>query len=122
MVDWSIFNVIVIKIGCLNGGGQIKPKPGQSSKDLIELLEAAYQENVSTFIHNLLFIASHAQCGTYFDNILLFVLVKMSYWYCLFVKVVSCCKGLWNMWFLYLLINSKAKGDDPFMCLWKPSW
>lgn len=40
---------LLLKTGCLNGGGQIKPKPGQSPKDLIELLEAAYQENVSTF-------------------------------------------------------------------------
>lgn len=50
MVDCSIYNAIIIKTGCLNGGGQIKPKPGQSPKDLIELLEAAYQENVSTFM------------------------------------------------------------------------
>lgn len=35
--------------GCLNGGGQIKPKPGQSAKELIQLLEAAYMENVSVF-------------------------------------------------------------------------
>lgn len=35
------------KLGCLNGGGQIKPKPGQSGKDLLKLLETVYMENVS---------------------------------------------------------------------------
>lgn len=35
-------------IGCLNGGGQIKPKAGQSAKDLIQSLEAIYMENVSS--------------------------------------------------------------------------
>ncbi|MCD7464843.1 hypothetical protein HAX54_053495 [Datura stramonium] len=32
--------------GCLNGGGQIKPQPGQSAKELIQLLDMAYVENV----------------------------------------------------------------------------
>ncbi|XP_060188695.1 protein NAR1-like isoform X2 [Lycium barbarum] len=35
-----------LKMGCLNGGGQIKPQPGQSGKELIQLLEMAYVENV----------------------------------------------------------------------------
>jgi len=59
---------LLLKTGCLNGGGQIKPKPGQSPKDLIELLEAAYQENVSTFMLDLSFIASDTQSETYFDS------------------------------------------------------
>lgn len=33
--------------GCLNGGGQIKPKPGQSPKELSQLLEIVYMEDVS---------------------------------------------------------------------------
>ncbi|XP_027330636.1 protein NAR1 isoform X2 [Abrus precatorius] len=33
--------------GCLNGGGQIKPNPGQSPKELSQLLESIYMENVS---------------------------------------------------------------------------
>lgn len=37
---------ILLLIGCLNGGGQIKPKPGQSGKDLIQSLEAKYTEKV----------------------------------------------------------------------------
>jgi len=41
------------KIGCLNGGGQIKPKPGQSPKELIQLLEAVYMENVSVYLEFL---------------------------------------------------------------------
>ncbi|XVF28043.1 hypothetical protein REPUB_Repub14bG0161400 [Reevesia pubescens] len=38
--------VLLIYVGCLNGGGQIKPKPGQSPKELIKSLEAIYMENV----------------------------------------------------------------------------
>ncbi|PON90260.1 Iron hydrogenase, subset [Trema orientale] len=38
--------VLALNVGCLNGGGQIKPKPGQSGKDLIQLLETVYMENV----------------------------------------------------------------------------
>ena len=34
--------------GCLNGGGQIKPKNGQSAKDLIQLLETLYMQDVSS--------------------------------------------------------------------------
>jgi len=36
--------------GCLNGGGQIKPVSGQSPKELSQLLESVYMENVSTII------------------------------------------------------------------------
>lgn len=32
--------------GCLNGGGQIKRKPGQSPKDFIQSLETAYMDDV----------------------------------------------------------------------------
>ncbi|PON34014.1 Iron hydrogenase, subset [Parasponia andersonii] len=38
--------VLVLNVGCLNGGGQVKPKPGQSGKDLIQSLETVYMENV----------------------------------------------------------------------------
>nr|GEX12248.1 DNA-directed RNA polymerase II subunit 1 [Tanacetum cinerariifolium] len=31
---------------CLNGGGQLKPEPGQSGKDLVQALETTYMENV----------------------------------------------------------------------------
>lgn len=37
----------LMSVGCLNGAGQIKPQPGQSGKELIQLLETAYVENVS---------------------------------------------------------------------------
>lgn len=33
--------------GCLNGGGQIKLKRGESAKELIQSLEAKYMEDVS---------------------------------------------------------------------------
>ena len=39
--------VSLLLTGCLNGGGQIKPKPGESAKDLIQSLELKYMENVS---------------------------------------------------------------------------
>ena len=35
--------------GCLNGGGQIKPNPGQSAKDLIQQLETIYMQNVRAY-------------------------------------------------------------------------
>ena len=42
-------------IGCLNGGGQIKPRKGQSGKELIQNLEGVYLKEV-TFISFLLFL------------------------------------------------------------------
>ncbi|KAM3701281.1 hypothetical protein ACB098_05G159000 [Castanea mollissima] len=44
--DYHFLEIMACPAGCLNGGGQIKPKPGQSAKELIQLLEAAYMENV----------------------------------------------------------------------------
>lgn len=43
-VDWK---KVFFFTGCLNGGGQIKPKPGQSAKELIQLLEIVYMDDVS---------------------------------------------------------------------------
>ncbi|XP_034698741.1 protein NAR1 [Vitis riparia] len=44
--DYHFLEVMACPSGCLNGGGQIKPKAGQSAKDLIQSLEAIYMENV----------------------------------------------------------------------------
>ncbi|KAL2475767.1 ferredoxin hydrogenase [Abeliophyllum distichum] len=44
--DYHFLEIMACPSGCLNGGGQIKPKPGQSAKDLIQLLENTYSENV----------------------------------------------------------------------------
>ncbi|KAK4386753.1 protein NAR1 [Sesamum angolense] len=44
--EYHFLEIMACPSGCLNGGGQIKPKPGQSAKDLIQLLESAYSENV----------------------------------------------------------------------------
>ncbi|XP_010541924.1 PREDICTED: protein NAR1 [Tarenaya hassleriana] len=44
--DYHFVEIMACPTGCLNGGGQIKPKPGQSPKDLIQSLEAAYMEDV----------------------------------------------------------------------------
>lgn len=44
--DYHYLEVMACPSGCLNGGGQIKPKPGQSGKDLIQSLEDVYMENV----------------------------------------------------------------------------
>ena len=51
----GICDLILLRIftGCLNGGGQIKPKPGQSAKQMIPLLQAAYADNVSIFNYSL---------------------------------------------------------------------
>ncbi|XP_044497730.1 protein NAR1-like isoform X2 [Mangifera indica] len=44
--DYHFVEVMACPAGCLNGGGQIKPKPGQSPKELIQSLETIYMENV----------------------------------------------------------------------------
>ncbi|KAJ0017172.1 hypothetical protein Pint_09469 [Pistacia integerrima] len=44
--DYHFVEVMACPAGCLNGGGQIKPMPGQSPKELIQSLETIYMENV----------------------------------------------------------------------------
>ncbi|CAH9121646.1 unnamed protein product [Cuscuta epithymum] len=44
--DYQFLEIMACPSGCLNGGGQIKPRAGQSAKDLIQMLEKAYMENV----------------------------------------------------------------------------
>ncbi|KAK4340759.1 hypothetical protein RND71_039260 [Anisodus tanguticus] len=44
--DYHFLEIMACPSGCLNGGGQIKPQPGQSGKESIQLLETAYVENV----------------------------------------------------------------------------
>ncbi|GFZ03271.1 ferredoxin hydrogenase [Actinidia rufa] len=44
--DYHFIEVMACPSGCLNGGGQIKRKPGQSPRDFIQLLEMAYADNV----------------------------------------------------------------------------
>ncbi|XP_055820479.1 protein NAR1 isoform X2 [Solanum dulcamara] len=44
--DYHFLEIMACPSGCLNGGGQIKPQPGQSAKELIQMLETAYVENV----------------------------------------------------------------------------
>lgn len=44
--DYHYLEIMACPSGCLNGGGQLKPKPGQSGKELIQSLETAYMENV----------------------------------------------------------------------------
>lgn len=44
--DYHFLEVMACPSGCLNGGGQIKPAPGQSAKDLIQSLETTYMDNV----------------------------------------------------------------------------
>ncbi|XP_019439994.1 PREDICTED: protein NAR1 [Lupinus angustifolius] len=45
--DYHFLEIMACPSGCLNGGGQIKPKTGQSPKELSQLLETVYMENVS---------------------------------------------------------------------------
>ncbi|KAL6567554.1 Cytosolic Fe-S cluster assembly factor nar1 [Orobanche gracilis] len=42
--EYHYLEIMACPSGCLNGGGQIKPKPGHSAKDLIQLLETSYSE------------------------------------------------------------------------------
>ncbi|KAH9697975.1 protein NAR1 [Citrus sinensis] len=44
--DYHFVEVMACPSGCMNGGGQVKPKPGQSPKELIKTLETIYLENV----------------------------------------------------------------------------
>ncbi|KAG1358709.1 protein NAR1 [Cocos nucifera] len=44
--DYHFLEVMACPSGCLNGGGQIKPKIGQSAKDLIPQLENVYMQDV----------------------------------------------------------------------------
>ncbi|KAJ6779115.1 NITRATE FORMATE IRON DEHYDROGENASE [Salix koriyanagi] len=44
--DYHFVEVMACPSGCLNGGGQIKPKPQQSPKELLQSLETIYMENV----------------------------------------------------------------------------
>lgn len=44
--DYHYLEIMACPSGCLNGGGQLKPKPGQSGKDLIQALETTYMDNV----------------------------------------------------------------------------
>ncbi|KAL9237899.1 hypothetical protein vseg_012394 [Gypsophila vaccaria] len=44
--DYHFLEIMACPSGCLNGGGQIKPKAGQSGKDLIQQLETVYMSNV----------------------------------------------------------------------------
>lgn len=44
--DYHFLEVMACPSGCLNGGGQIKPKEGQSGKDLLQSVESIYMEDV----------------------------------------------------------------------------
>lgn len=44
--DYHFLEVMACPSGCLNGGGQIKPKMGQSAKEVIQLLENIYMQDV----------------------------------------------------------------------------
>lgn len=44
--DYHFLEVMACPSGCLNGGGQIKPKEGQSPKDLLQSIESIYTEDV----------------------------------------------------------------------------
>lgn len=44
--EYHFVEVMACPSGCLNGGGQIKPKAGQSTKDVIQSLESVYMQDV----------------------------------------------------------------------------
>ncbi|XP_010434828.1 PREDICTED: protein NAR1 [Camelina sativa] len=45
--DYHYVEIMACPAGCLNGGGQIKPKTGQSQKELINSLEATYMNDTT---------------------------------------------------------------------------
>ncbi|VVA93429.1 unnamed protein product [Arabis nemorensis] len=48
--DYHYVEIMACPAGCLNGGGQIKPKTGQSQKELIHSLEATYMDDTSLMV------------------------------------------------------------------------
>ncbi|PKA59758.1 hypothetical protein AXF42_Ash011882 [Apostasia shenzhenica] len=46
--DYHYLEIMACPSGCLNGGGQIKPKAGQSARSLIQQLETLYTQDVLT--------------------------------------------------------------------------
>uniref|UniRef100_A0A1D1Z6P2 Cytosolic Fe-S cluster assembly factor narfl n=1 Tax=Anthurium amnicola TaxID=1678845 RepID=A0A1D1Z6P2_9ARAE len=48
--DCHFIEIMACPSGCLNGGGQIKPKRGQTVKELIQSLQGTYMEDVSIFV------------------------------------------------------------------------
>ncbi|KAG5242399.1 iron hydrogenase family protein [Salix suchowensis] len=44
--DYHFVEIMACPSGCLNGGGQIKPKPQQSPRELLQSLETIYMENI----------------------------------------------------------------------------
>jgi hypothetical protein len=42
MLAWSVSPLLNIALGCVNGGGQIRPQDGKSSKELYTEAEAIY--------------------------------------------------------------------------------
>ncbi|KAG0547594.1 hypothetical protein BDA96_01G093900 [Sorghum bicolor] len=45
--EYHFIEVMACPSGCLNGGGQLKPVQGQSSKELIQQLESVYTQDIS---------------------------------------------------------------------------
>jgi len=45
-VPWSCAQIMACPSGCLNGGGQIKRAEGQTSSQLLDSLEQAYNHKV----------------------------------------------------------------------------
>ncbi|KAG5414357.1 hypothetical protein IGI04_001924 [Brassica rapa subsp. trilocularis] len=45
--DYQYVEIMACPAGCLNGGGQIKPKTGQTPKELINSLEATYMNDTA---------------------------------------------------------------------------
>ncbi|XP_061339825.1 protein NAR1 isoform X2 [Gastrolobium bilobum] len=50
--DYHFLEIMACPSGCLNGGGQIKPNPGQSPRELSQLVESVYMENVTAPFDN----------------------------------------------------------------------
>lgn len=42
--EYDYVEIMACPSGCLNGGGQIKPQPGQSAQQLLDELDAIYHD------------------------------------------------------------------------------
>lgn len=60
--EYDYMEIMACPSGCLNGGGQIKPQPGQSSQQLLDELDAIYHDPQACVIAPLKTSVCSVQC------------------------------------------------------------
>ncbi|XP_038691966.1 protein NAR1-like isoform X2 [Tripterygium wilfordii] len=98
---YHFVEVMACPSGCLNGGGQIKPKPRQTPKDLIQALETIYMEN-AYMMSGLRIPDQRKQKGSCIQSTIL--LLKAS--------LLSCTTGDHTFWYTRQWNFSLIQGID----------